>query len=321
MRLRSVLGLEFEGVEGRSSWGRMLTADAFSAVICATVVNGLKYSIKTERPDGSKRNSFPSGHTTVAFMTATMLHKEYGETRSYWYSVFGYGVAMATGISRQFNNRHWVSDVMFGAGLGILSTELGYFLAELIFKDKGIVKDKKSFKSFNTNNKPSYISFGVGTTFFAKINSISINNYYNLSDGVSASLEGAYFFNKYIGVMGKWTAMNCRIQINDYIFKERLNTYAFQTGPQFSFPISDKWLVGAYADIGYCKVPKYNIIMDHLDKNSGAIWGFGTNITYLMHRRLGIRGTFDYVNLPTIKWPNALCRNAVTTYMSACFMF
>ena len=129
-----MLGLKSFGYEGRSSWGRMLVSDAFSAGIMATVVNSLKYTIKRERPDGNGRNSFPSGHTATAFMTATMLHKEYGD-RSPWFSIGGYACATLTGLTRQFNNRHWMGDVMVGASIGIISPELGYLLADLIFKE------------------------------------------------------------------------------------------------------------------------------------------------------------------------------------------
>ena len=70
-------------------------------------------------------------------MAATMFHKEYG-VRSPWYSIGAYTVATATSVSRLLNNRHWVSDVMVGAGIGILSTELGYYFADLIFGKKGL---------------------------------------------------------------------------------------------------------------------------------------------------------------------------------------
>lgn len=80
--LVATFGLKAAGVEGRSSWGRMLVSDAFSATLLAAAVNGIKYTAKVPRPDGSSRNSFPSGHTAVAFMGATILHKEYGLTRS-----------------------------------------------------------------------------------------------------------------------------------------------------------------------------------------------------------------------------------------------
>ena len=113
----------------------MLVSDAFSAGIMAGAVNGIKYSVGRLRPDGSRYNSFPSGHTATAFMTASMLHKEYG-WRSPLFSIGGYTAAAVTGVSRICNNRHWLSDVVAGAAIGIGSVELGYFLADLIFKER-----------------------------------------------------------------------------------------------------------------------------------------------------------------------------------------
>ncbi len=132
----AMLGLKIGGIQGRSSWGRMLVSDAFSASLMAIAVNTLKHTVKVMRPDGSNRHSFPSGHSATAFMTATMLHKEYGMTRSPWYSIGAYTAATLTGLSRQMNNKHWLSDVLVGAGIGILSTEVGYYLADLIFKGR-----------------------------------------------------------------------------------------------------------------------------------------------------------------------------------------
>lgn len=131
------LGLKACGYKSRSGWGRMIVSDAFSAVIMAGTVNGLKYSVGRLRPDGSRRNSFPSGHTATAFMTATMLHKEYG-WRSPWFSIGGYTAAAVTGISRILNNRHWLSDVIAGGAIGIGSVHLGYFITDCIFKEKGL---------------------------------------------------------------------------------------------------------------------------------------------------------------------------------------
>ncbi len=125
------------GYESRSSWGRMLTADAFSVALMAAAVNGIKYTAKRLRPDGSRRNSFPSGHTATAFMSATMLHKEYG-WRSPWISIGGYTVAAVTGVSRIMNNRHWMTDVVAGAAIGVGAVHLGYYLTDLIFKEKGL---------------------------------------------------------------------------------------------------------------------------------------------------------------------------------------
>ena len=77
------------GYDSRTGWGRMLTADAFSIAIMTGVTQGMKYTIRRKRPDCATRNSFPSGHTGTAFMTATLLHKEYG-WRSPWWSIGGY---------------------------------------------------------------------------------------------------------------------------------------------------------------------------------------------------------------------------------------
>ena len=123
--LALTIGLKIAGVESRSDWPRFWASSAASAAIMAGLVNGIKYTASEMRPDGSTRNSWPSGHTATAFLAATILHKEYGLTRSPWYSVGAYTLATATGVMRVLNNRHWISDVLSGAGIGILSVELG----------------------------------------------------------------------------------------------------------------------------------------------------------------------------------------------------
>ena len=84
------VGLKLGGYEGRSDWGRLLASAAMSYGIMAGLVNGIKYTASEMRHDGSSANSWPSGHTATSFVGATMLHKEYGLTRSPWFSVAGY---------------------------------------------------------------------------------------------------------------------------------------------------------------------------------------------------------------------------------------
>ena len=197
-----VVGLKLGGYEGRSDWPRLLASAGMSYGIMALLVNTIKYSAKEMRPDGSTRNSWPSGHTATAFVGATLLHKEYGLTRSPWWSVAGYGVATATGVMRVLNNRHWVSDVMSGAGLGILAGELGYGLCDLMFKGKGLLRNDMQMDFTN----PSFfgISMGVGLgnkdlEFEEEGEKAGIK--FRAATVVDA--EGAYFFNKYIGVGGR----------------------------------------------------------------------------------------------------------------------
>lgn len=208
------LGLKIGGVEGRSDWGRLLASSAMSYGIMALLVNTIKYTSKEMRPDGSSANSWPSGHTATSFAGATILHKEYGLTRSPWYSIAGYGVATATGVMRVLNNRHWVSDVLSGAGIGILSTELAYALSDILFKGKGLLRnDLNSDANIVTN--PSFFSVSMGVGFGSKKLDFDLEKFdleggedskvLNLKFGTSTAVaaEGAYFFNKYIGVGGR----------------------------------------------------------------------------------------------------------------------
>lgn len=96
------------------------------------------------------------------FMTATMLNKEYGHY-SPWVGISAYGVATATGLMRMANNKHWLSDVLVGAGIGIISTELGYWIADKIFKDKGLnITESKYGYGAAHNVKPSFLGLYMG---------------------------------------------------------------------------------------------------------------------------------------------------------------
>lgn len=161
--LALAIGLKIGGVESRSDWPRFWASSAASAAIMAGLVNGIKYTASEMRPDGSTRNSWPSGHTATAFMAATILHKEYGMTRSPWFSLGAYTLATATGVMRVLNNRHWISDVLSGAGIGILSVELGYGLMDLLFKHRGLQRGDLSIYP-DLRENPSFfdISMGIG---------------------------------------------------------------------------------------------------------------------------------------------------------------
>ena len=209
------VGLKLGGVEGRSDWPRLFASAAMSYGIMAGFVNGIKYTAKEMRPDGSTANSWPSGHTATSFVGATLLHKEYGLTRSPWYSVAGYGVATATGIMRILNNRHWISDVMSGAGIGIMSTELGYALSDVLFKNKGLLRGDLE----GVSDRPSFFAISMGMSYglknltfhdsdeqYAGDNDFDEDSEAFNVDFHTASvvdIEGAYFLNKYVGVGGR----------------------------------------------------------------------------------------------------------------------
>lgn len=123
----AVYGLDLMGVKGRSSFKDKTALLLISASLTSGTLQILKASSNRMRPSRKNDYSFPSGHTAMAFAGAEFLSQEYGD-KSIWYSVGGYTVATATGVLRMYKNAHWFSDVVAGAGLGILSTKFAYFI-------------------------------------------------------------------------------------------------------------------------------------------------------------------------------------------------
>lgn len=119
------LGLASAGVKGKHSLGDQVILALLSNIGAQVVTQGLKRISKYPRPNGEDNHSFPSGHTTTAFTNAEILHQEYGE-RSVLYSIGGYGTASAVGAMRILNNKHWLADVLMGAGIGIGATKVFY---------------------------------------------------------------------------------------------------------------------------------------------------------------------------------------------------
>lgn len=230
----AMVALKACGVRGRSSWGRMLVSDAFSAGLMAIGVNSLKYSCRVMRPDGSSRNSFPSGHTATAFMAATMLHKEYGH-RSPWYSIGGYTVATITGVTRQLNNRHWMSDIMVGAGIGILATELGYFLADLIFKEKGL-NVTETYSVYDRCRRPSFLGFSLGFSTVPGSYTPYPGMHMQFLSGPAVSVQGAWFATPYWGFGGRMSCTNLRVKVNGVVQNDNLECASMYAGPIFPTP-------------------------------------------------------------------------------------
>lgn len=127
----SAYAMKAAGVDSRSPWKRLLVNTATAFAIDAAFTYGLKYTVKSTRPDGTDNHSFPSGHASFAFFGAAILDKEFRRV-SPWISVAGYGVAAVTAVERVRRNRHRWGDVLAGAAIGVLSVEAGYWLGDKI---------------------------------------------------------------------------------------------------------------------------------------------------------------------------------------------
>lgn len=86
-------------------------------LLSQAMVQTVKHTIRRERPDGSNKAAFPSGHSASAFATATVLHRHYG-----WkVGVPAYALGGYIALARMAWNRHHATDVVMGAGFGIAS--------------------------------------------------------------------------------------------------------------------------------------------------------------------------------------------------------
>lgn len=286
------LGLKIGGVEGRSDWTRMLASAGMGYAAMAIMVNSIKYTASEMRPDGSTANSWPSGHTATSFVGATILHKEYGLTRSPWYSIAGYGVATATGVMRVLNNRHWVSDILSGAGIGILCGELGYALSDVIFKKKGLLRDDMH-REPGLSKHPSFfqISMGMGLgrnelNFGAEDDE---GNPLNLKFGVSTvvSAEGAYFFNKYVGLGGRLAVKSSPIKgWNNFLDTERVGARDYS---EYLKSLDAAFFPGQNMIANTVTEYELTIESDHMTEFIGSV-GLYFNIPLSKRFTLGLKG-------------------------------
>ena len=133
--MAAAFALKAAGADNDHTWPPFLCGAALSYALTAGVTYSLKHTIHERRPDGTDHRSLPSGHAAFAFSGATVLHKEFGHL-SPWVSVAGYAVATATAVDRVCRNRHHWYDVVAGAGVGVLSTELSYYITRKLLPDR-----------------------------------------------------------------------------------------------------------------------------------------------------------------------------------------
>jgi membrane-associated phospholipid phosphatase len=157
-----VYGLNLAGDQGKNGFVDRSALLGLSAAFMGLSTFPLKHITHRLRPNGSDYLSFPSGHTSAAFTFAEFMSQEYSD-KSPWYSVVGYTFATATGVFRMYNRDHWFSDVVAGAGFGILSTKAAYWVYPYI--RKALTHTDKAGKS--TFIMPTYQD-GVPGLAFAK---------------------------------------------------------------------------------------------------------------------------------------------------------
>lgn len=255
--------MKIAGVESRSDWPHMLTAHGASIVTMTLITNITKHTVKRERPDGRAYNSYPSGHTATSFMCAHMLHKEYGETVSPWIGVAGYGIAATTGLFRVVANRHWCSDVMGGAAIGIFSTELSYELTDILFGDYWL---RRPIVAPDIEDMPRW-KFGLYSDYSISADVFTSNGYGNPNAKPACSMGiDATWMPWYIGptvragiTQMKWTGDEDIYLPNDGSVAD---VFTFGTGLEMDFPVIDRISLNGQAIAGYSPTARSYSFLD-----------------------------------------------------------
>lgn len=141
------------GMKAKNHWFDQTKYLFISNVVATGISELLKASITKTRPDGSDTNSFPSGHTTIAFTNAAVLQNEFQDA-SPVFAYSGYAFAATTGVFRMLNNKHYLSDVLVGAGIGIFVTQLVYHFEPL--KNFNPFKKSKNISLFPQYKENTY---------------------------------------------------------------------------------------------------------------------------------------------------------------------
>ncbi|MBW1294604.1 phosphatase PAP2 family protein [Aquimarina litoralis] len=146
------------GVKARNHWFDQTKNLLISTLVTSAATTILKKEVDKARPgDPSQLNSFPSGHTSMAFVSAAVLYEEFIDS-SPILAYSGYLFAVTTGSLRMMNNKHYLSDVLVGAGIGILTTRLVYHYEHLISWNPFKKMDDMAFL-------PQFTGEGVGLYF------------------------------------------------------------------------------------------------------------------------------------------------------------
>ncbi|NAS13336.1 phosphatase PAP2 family protein [Poritiphilus flavus] len=123
--LALMYGADALGVQAENHWFDQSKNAALSLLLTQLITTGIKRSTAKTRPNNFNDEALPSGHTSLAFASATVLYEEFKNTEPLL-AYSGYAFASTTAYLRMAKNKHWLSDVLLGSALGIAVTKLVY---------------------------------------------------------------------------------------------------------------------------------------------------------------------------------------------------
>ena len=160
------MGLGFVGVPVKHALLDRTIEETIAYVFTISSGYLLKYTVSRGRPDGSDNTSFPSGHTLIAFTGAELTRMDYG-----WaWGGGAYAFAAFTGAERLWGDKHWLTDVLAGAGIGILAAHVGGWLLEPVKDLFGIPTiEWDGFGTRNTSVSFAPVVDPLGNSYYATL--------------------------------------------------------------------------------------------------------------------------------------------------------
>ncbi len=293
----AMVGMKAFGIENRTQkWSELMIRSAVSTAIMGFTVESTKRLVGRIRPNGSDDRSFPSGHSATAFLTASLFAKEYGHL-SPWYSVGAYGVATSTAMLRRIGDHHWMSDVMVGAGIGILSTEIAYALADIFYqKEKPWIRPVKTLDEVASSMTSIYMTYTLPHAVSGTIDGHRIRSNF----GYGVGMEGAHFFTTHIGIGGRMGIESSQIEVNGRVSERPLDHVSLAIGPHFRMCLPMHFQAGAHVRGGYGFYPHADVMkndtMENISLGGHCGWGYegGFFLGYLTRKQVSINLSANY---------------------------
>lgn len=294
----ALVGMKSLGIESRTKqWSELIVRSVASTAIMGLTVEGAKRIVGRVRPDGSDDRSFPSGHSATAFLTASLFAKEYGHL-SEWYSVGAYGVATSTAMLRRVNDHHWMGDVMVGAGIGILSAELGYALADMFYyssDNKRRLRGAYPWLELPSSMAGVYMKYLLPEAIEGVCEDLHVRSRF----AYTAGMEASHFFTPYVGFGGRMGITCSQIEVNGKVAESPLDHVVFMAGPCLRTPLLGHFYAGIHVYGGYGFYPHTEVPLpsnESIFLGGEKGWGFdgGLSISYITLKDVSFNFIFDY---------------------------
>lgn len=280
-------GLKALGVKSMSKSRRMVTANLLAIGLASGISTGLKSTVSSRRPNGKDTKSMPSGHTTMAFASATILHREYGYI-SPWISVGGYATATATQYLRLRHNEHWVTDIYMGAGIGTIATNFAYFVTDKIFGEEGLNRPRLTLsdieRTVKFNTRPTSLALLSGMEW-GKEDKLHTSTTY------TAGIEYSHFLNKHIAVEMLGRLSTASFYDNDRLVSGNIDRYHLDGAFKYSWLLTPTVRV-AYRVFGGGRY--MNVGLEEIDSEVRPEIGTGIGIDLMQRKKYAFGVNCDY---------------------------